>query len=38
MKCERCGVDTHVDRHEVGGFTGYLCSDCLDIWDQLTNS
>lgn len=35
MKCERCGEDTHVERHDVNGFTGYLCEDCLDEWEYL---
>lgn len=36
MKCERCGADTSVERHDVDGFSGYLCSDCADVWEQLS--
>lgn len=35
MKCERCGADTSVERHDVDGFTGYLCADCREVWDGL---
>lgn len=35
MYCERCGKDTLVEKHEVDGFTGYLCRDCLDEWEQI---
>lgn len=35
MKCERCGADTSVTRHDVDGFTGYLCPDCEDEWDRI---
>lgn len=33
MECERCGKDTEVQKHEVDGFTGYLCSDCVEVWE-----
>lgn len=35
MECERCEADTAVERYEVDGFSGYLCDDCADVWDQL---
>lgn len=35
MKCDRCGVDTSVERYDVDEFTGYLCDDCVDVWDQI---
>lgn len=35
MKCERCGAHTNVERHEVDDYTGYLCEECREIWDQL---
>lgn len=34
MKCERCGKDTSVEKHNVDGFTGYLCEDCQQIWEE----
>jgi len=37
MKCERCGADTYVERHEVDGFTGYLCDSCRDAWDEISS-
>jgi len=36
MNCERCGEDTTVDKYEVDGFTGYLCEECADTWDEIT--
>lgn len=36
MRCQRCGDDTRVDRHEVDGFRGYLCQNCHEAWDRLT--
>jgi len=38
MKCERCGADTQVERHEIDGFTGFLCQSCLEAWSALKNS
>jgi len=35
MQCERCGSDTHVERHEIDGFVGYLCRECLAVWEEL---
>lgn len=35
MKCERCGSDTTVTKHDINGFTGYLCSDCWKVWNQI---
>lgn len=35
MKCERCGADTSVERHEVDDFAGYLCEECRAVWDRL---
>lgn len=35
MKCERCGADTQVKKHDVDGFTGYLCADCWDAWNKI---
>ena len=35
MRCERCGSDEPVERYDVGEFTGYLCQDCREIWDEL---
>lgn len=37
MKCERCGASTQVDQYDVDGFTGYLCDECRDVWDELTD-
>lgn len=35
MKCERCGNATLVDKHDVDGFTGYLCEDCAKVWAEI---
>jgi len=35
MKCERCGDDTRVLRHDVDGFTGYLCEACESKWGRM---
>ncbi|MGM0398961.1 MAG: hypothetical protein ACQEQY_08205 [Halobacteriota archaeon] len=35
MKCERCGSTTSVEKHDVDGFTGYLCEDCAAVWDAI---
>lgn len=35
MNCERCGEDTRVEKHDVDGFTGYLCEECRQVWDEL---
>lgn len=37
MKCERCGLDTHVEKHEVDGYEGYLCEACRQRWVSLSN-
>ncbi len=36
MKCEGCGKDTHVERHIVDGYAGYLCDECHSIWCTYT--
>jgi hypothetical protein len=36
MKCERCGEDKSVERYDVDGFTGLLCDDCVEVWDELS--
>lgn len=38
MHCERCGADPPVERHEVDGFTGYLCRDCAEAWDAIQST
>jgi transposase-like protein len=35
MKCERCVADTHVEKHSVDGYSGYLCAECRETWDAL---
>jgi len=35
MKCDRCGADASVERYDVDGFTGHLCDDCVEVWDQI---
>ncbi|MFW6002977.1 MAG: hypothetical protein ACOCPT_00965 [Halanaeroarchaeum sp.] len=35
MKCERCGAETSVEKHDVDGFTGYLCEDCRTVWADI---
>jgi hypothetical protein len=35
MKCDRCGADASVGRHDVDGFTGLLCEDCVETWDRI---
>lgn len=35
MRCERCGKHTKTDRYEVDGFTGQLCRNCRETWEQL---
>lgn len=37
MKCERCGADTSVSQYKVDDFTGYLCEDCVEMWDEITD-
>lgn len=36
MKCERCGEDTHVEEYDIDGFSGYLCDECREVWDEIT--
>ena len=35
MKCERCGVDSHVETHVVDGYRGQLCETCHEQWRRL---
>ncbi len=35
MRCNRCGEDTWLERHEVDGFTGRLCEKCVEKWDEI---
>lgn len=35
MRCERCEADTTVHRYDVDGFTGYLCAECQETWDEI---
>ena len=35
MDCERCGANTDVKKHDVDGFTGYLCEECRQTWVKL---
>jgi transposase-like protein len=35
MKCERCTTDTHVRRHDVDGYVGYICERCREQWKRL---
>jgi transposase-like protein len=35
MECNRCGEDTTVERYDVDQFTGFLCADCHDAWEEL---
>ena len=35
MKCERCGEDTRTEKYDVDGFTGHLCADCREEWEQI---
>lgn len=35
MKCDRCMSDTSVERYDVDEFTGYLCEDCVEVWDKI---
>ena len=37
VKCERCGNTTHVERYDVDRFTGFLCDDCRDVWNEIRN-
>jgi hypothetical protein len=37
MECERCGETSNVERYDIDGFTGYLCDDCQDVWDEIRN-
>jgi len=38
MKCERCNEDTTVTKYEVDGFSGYLCDECVEMWDNISDS
>lgn len=35
MRCDRCGANTSVSTYDVDGFTGRLCDDCIDVWDEI---
>ena len=35
MRCDRCGSDTHTERYDVDGFTGQLCEECREQWDEI---
>ena len=35
MKCERCREDKKTQRYEVDGFTGYLCEECVEVWNKI---
>ena len=35
MKCERCGIEKPVTQHDVDGFTGQLCDDCVEVWEAI---
>jgi hypothetical protein len=35
MRCDRCGEDTRLERHEIDGFTGNLCEKCLEKWEDI---
>lgn len=37
MRCERCNEDTSVERHDVDEFSGYLCEECIAVWEQNEN-
>lgn len=37
MKYERCGEDTSVSKYEVDEFTGYLCEECVETRDEITD-
>jgi len=37
MKCQRCGEDTSVRRHEIDGFDGWLCEECLEKWQDVAS-
>jgi ssDNA-binding Zn-finger/Zn-ribbon topoisomerase 1 len=36
MRCERCGADTHVERHMIDGYSGHLCAECREEWNRLS--
>jgi len=36
MKCERCQQDKQTHKYEVDGFTGYLCEECAEAWDEIS--
>jgi transposase-like protein len=35
MECERCRKDKQVQRYDIDGFSGYLCTDCKEAWDRI---
>jgi len=37
MNCERCGKDTTVSKYEVDEFSGSLCEECVQAWDEISN-
>jgi hypothetical protein len=37
MKCDRCGADTSTEQYDVDEFTGRLCDECVEQWEQITS-
>ncbi len=35
MMCERCGEDTLTQRYDIDGFTGHLCTECVEKWNAI---
>jgi len=35
MRCDRCGENKSVSTYDVDGFTGRLCDDCIEVWDEI---
>ncbi len=35
MKCQRCSTDARVTRHTVDDYSGYLCSECREVWTEI---
>lgn len=35
MRCGRCQKNKQTERYDVDGFTGYLCDECRDEWEEI---
>ncbi len=38
MRCGRCDREVPVTPHAIDGYTGYLCTQCTEVWTRLQPS